>query len=48
MTDQEIIEHLTQDAQGWGLEYELDEFINNNPNLTATEIDEQFRNEWGV
>jgi len=48
MNDNEIIEQLTNDAQEWGLEYELDEFISNNPNLTATEIDEQFRNEWDI
>lgn len=47
MTDEEIIKKLTEDAQEWGLDYELDEFINNNPNLTATE-DEQFRNEWDI
>lgn len=48
MSDNEIIKQLADDAQEWGLEYELDEFINDNPNLTATEIDEQFRNEWDI
>ena len=48
MSDNEIIKQLTNDAQEWGLEYELDEFINNNANLTATEIDEQFRNKWDI
>lgn len=48
MTDEEIIQQLTEDAQEWGLECELDEFINNNPNLTATEIDEEFRIEWDL
>ena len=48
MNDNEIIEQLTNDAEEWGLECELDEFINDNPNLTATEIDEQFRNEWDI
>ena len=48
MNDNEIIEQLTNDAQEWGLECELDEFINDNPDLTATEIDEQFRNEWYI
>lgn len=46
MTDQEIIEQLINDAEEWGLKCELDEFINDNPNLTATEIDEQFRNKY--
>ena len=48
MTNEEIIKKLTEDAQEWGLEYELNEFLNDNPNLTATEIDEQFRNEWDI
>lgn len=48
MTDEEIIQKLTEDAQEWGLECELEEFINNNPNLTATEIDEEFRIEWDL
>ena len=43
MNDNEIIKQLTNDAQEWGLEWELDEFINDNPDLIATEIDEQFR-----
>ena len=48
MNDNEIIEQLINDAEEWGLECELDEFINDNPNLTATEIDEQFRDEWDI
>lgn len=48
MTDQEIIQKLTEDAQEWGLACALEEFINNNPNLTATEIDEEFRTEWDL
>lgn len=48
MSDNEIIEQLTNDAQEYGLECELDEFISDNPDLTATEIDEQFRNEWDI
>ena len=48
MDDNEIIEQLVNDAEEWGLECELDEFINDNPDLTAIEIDEQFRNEWDI
>lgn len=48
MNDNEIIKKLTNDAQEWGLEYELNEFLNDNPDLTACEIDAQFRNEWDI
>ena len=41
MNDNEIIEQLTNDAQEWGLECELDEFINDNPDLTATEHEKE-------
>jgi hypothetical protein len=48
MNDDEVIKRLTNDALEWGLEYELNEFLNDNPDLTATEIDAQFRNEWDI
>lgn len=48
MSDGEIMRQLMNDASKWGLDYELNEFINDNPDLTATEIDEQFRNEWDI
>lgn len=35
MNDNKIIEQLINDAREWGLEYELNEFINDNPDLTV-------------
>lgn len=48
MSDEEIINRLIEDAQEFELDFELDDFINNNLNLTAIELDEQFRNEWNI
>lgn len=48
MNDNEVMERLINDTQELGLEGELNEFLNDNPDLTAMEIDAQFRNEWDI
>lgn len=48
MTDDEIMRQLAKDAEEYGLEFELECFIDDHRNLLAYEIDEQFRKEWGL
>ena len=43
-----VLEKLKQDVAAWGLQYEFEQFCQENRNLDIFELDKQFRNEWDL